>query len=269
MRNGERMDEGPAERRARLAVSGLSRPAADPAFRARLKEEFVSGAIERPIPSRTSPRWRVATRAWTFAAAAAALLFLLLQLNRGPALHVAAVYGDGVVETAGQPILVTDEAVLRDALRPGRELELSGDAGIDIVYGRSMLFQIDPGSVFTPPRSPGRWIGRSVRADLEFGEIRVMTGADFPGTELAVHTPEGITLLTGTIVSIFRDSSVTCVCVFEGTARIGVDESDLEPIPHGKRKVMFRDGSPPMITDIAPPHEAHLREFEERYKDLF
>jgi ferric-dicitrate binding protein FerR (iron transport regulator) len=269
MRYGDRRDEGPGEKRARIAVGGLSRPAATPEFRARLKEEFLSGAIERTVPIHARPRRRAYTRAWIIALAAAVLLILLLQVNRGPALHVVGAYGSGVVETAGELISVTDEAALEDAIRPGRELELAGDAGVDIVYGRSMLFQIDPGSVFTPPQPPGRWLGRTVRADLEFGEIRIMTGGDFTGTELAIHTPEGITLLTGTIVSVFRDSSVTCVCVYEGSARIGVDELDLEQIPRGKRKVMFRDGSPSMITNLAPPHEAHLREFEARYKDLF
>jgi hypothetical protein len=56
------------------------------------------------------------------------------------------------------------------------------------------------------------------------------------------------------------------VCVHEGTASVGIDQGDMEPIPPGKRKVMFADGQPPMITDIAPPHRDHLVEFDAKYR---
>jgi len=267
--NGNR-NEGAGEERARRAVKGLPRPEARPDFRARLKEDFLSGAIERSAPPRPAPpRRRRSLRGWMFAAAAVVLVVLGWQLNRGPALRVLDAQGTGAIETAGRSVSATDVLALQRAIRPERRLELSGDARIDIAYGRTVVMQIAPGSIFTPPASPGRWFGRSMNADLEFGEARIMTGPDFPGADLTIHTPEGITLLTGTIVSVFRDSSVTCVCVLEGKARIGVDEADLEWIPSGKRKVMFRDGSPSTVTEIAPPHQAGLRELEEKYEELF
>jgi hypothetical protein len=56
------------------------------------------------------------------------------------------------------------------------------------------------------------------------------------------------------------------VCVHAGRARVGIDIDDLEEIPPGKRKVMYADGKPPIITDIAPPHKEHLIEFETKYR---
>ena len=95
--------------------------------------------------------------------------------------------------------------------------------------------------------------------------MAILTGPRFRGGHLVVTTGEGAIEITGTLVSVFRDESVTCVCVHEGTASVGIDEADMEPIPAGKRKVMFADGSPSMVTDIAPPHRDHLIEFEKKY----
>jgi hypothetical protein len=39
----------------------------------------------------------------------------------------------------------------------------------------------------------------------------------------------------------------------------------MQEVPAGRRKVMFADGTPPKITDIAPPHMDHLVEFEAKY----
>ena len=106
-------------------------------------------------------------------------------------------------------------------------------------------------------------------AEVHHGELRIKTGPGFRGAELQILTTEGRIEITGTVVSVYKGEGFTCVCVLEGTAKIGMDKADLEEIPAGMRKVMFADGRPPMVTEIQPQHEAGLMEFEERYRNFF
>lgn len=264
-------DMTPKERSVRDAVRELSRPAAEPAFRERLKREFVAGSIpertEKALPPRRSGRLLRRSRL-TLLAAAALLLFAVLVGNRGPAPRLLAVGDEGTVTVDGRAIPAARREELAAALRPGARVELSEGAVLDVHYPGSMVWRFEEGTTATLPGSPGRWFDRAVECDVATGEAGVRTGPDFPGARLTIRTGEGMIVLTGTLVSVFRNDEVTCVCVQEGVASIGVDENDLEPVPAGKRKVMFRDGSPPTITDIAPPHRDHLILFDEKYRDL-
>jgi hypothetical protein len=73
----------------------------------------------------------------------------------------------------------------------------------------------------------------------------------------------------GTVISVYRGPGYTCVCVLEGTARVGEDEAHLEDVPEGHLKVMFDDGSDPIVEEIASSHEKALNEFVENDRDLF
>ena len=44
----------------------------------------------------------------------------------------------------------------------------------------------------------------------------------------------------------------TCVCVVQGSVRVGADGEAIEIVPEGKRKVFYKDGSPPSIEEISP-----------------
>jgi hypothetical protein len=101
------------------------------------------------------------------------------------------------------------------------------------------------------------------------GETKIKTGPGFPGTELHILTTEGRTELVGSIVSVYKGDGYTCVCVLNGTAQVGADEEHLEEISRGMLKIMFGDGSPPIVTDIASQHEAELEKFDDRYQDVF
>jgi ferric-dicitrate binding protein FerR (iron transport regulator) len=261
----------PEEERVRDAVRGLSRPVADPDFRARLKRGFVAGTLQakaRPVrPVRPVRRLRWARLLPV--AAAAAILFLVLVTNRGPAPQLIAVSGGGTVRVGGVSFTTDQTDEINRRLRPGSEVELDDEASVAIYYPGSMVWEFTAGSRFTVPGTPGRWFGRTIECALDFGEGRIRTGPDFPGTELTIDTPEGMTVLTGTLVSVYRDSEVTCVCVEDGTAMIGADPGDLELIHAGMRKVMFRDGRPAEVAEIAPSHERHLLEFDEKFGSVF
>ncbi|MFH1277069.1 MAG: hypothetical protein ABIK65_01655 [Candidatus Eisenbacteria bacterium] len=260
----------PKERLAREAVRELTRPQADPAFRERLKRDFVAGAIpERaePVPRR-SGRGPLRWSRFAPLAAAAVVLLAILAGNRGPAPRLLGTSGEGTVTVDGRAIPTVRWDELAAALRPGARIELRDGAVLDVHYPGSMVWRLEEGTIATLPGAPGRWFSRSVECALEIGEAAVRSGPDFPGTSLTIRTGEGMIVLTGTLVSVFRNYEVTCVCVQEGTASIGVDEEDLETVSAGKRKVMFRDGSPSTITEIAPPHRDHLIEFDAKYRGL-
>ena len=89
---------------------------------------------------------------------------------------------------------------------------------------------------------------------------------EFAGTELRVYTPEGLVVVTGTLLSVQSDEGGTCVCVLEGTAQVGVDEDDLEPVTPGYRKIMLRDGTKEIIP-VKPMHRDGVLDFQKRAGD--
>lgn len=236
---------------------------ADPEFRARLRETFVQGAVrEAPKPAaHPIHRWR-----WIAMPLAACLLIVaVVIMNRGPKITIASTSWDGKVVVNGDSIPVVERARLANALTPGSRITVPGDAGLDISMDDVMVYEIAGGTQMTIPGSPGRWFGRSVACSVYVGEMRIMTGKAFAGSELRAYTPDGIVEITGTMVSIQCDENGTCVCVLEGVAHVGTGESDMEPVKPGFRKVMPRGGTPEIVP-IKPMHRDGVLDFESRMK---
>jgi ferric-dicitrate binding protein FerR (iron transport regulator) len=262
----------PEEARARDAVRGLGPVRPDPAFRERLKSDFVAGRLQsigaatsepaRTAVPRARPRWSW-PRLFVPAFAAAVLLLAVTFANRGPTLSLAEVSGTGSVTVDGRTFDLGDRAALAEAVRPGSRVELPEGAALAVAIDGTMAIELASATA-TVPRSPGRWFGRSTGCRLELGEIRILTGPGFRGNALDVATPDGLVRVTGTLVSAVRDEGGTCVCVRHGTARVGRTEEELAPVPPGRRMVLFADRRPPLLTEIAPPHAEHLVDFEAR-----
>jgi len=240
---------------------------ADADFRARLRNAFVEGRLEaKPVPERPSGqdgpllgwlRWLVPV------AAAAVVLITFIMMNRPPALRIAQVTGRGEVLVNGRAIDVTDEVALSAALRAGAEIETPPGALIDVIAGNVVLFEVTGGTHMTIPPVPGRWFGSEAACSLLVGEIRLKTGKDFPGRTLTVYTPEGITEITGTLLSVQRGEGGTCVCVLEGVAHVGVDKADMQAVEPGYRKVMHSDGTEEIIP-VLPLHRDGVLDFDKR-----
>lgn len=271
-REGDYMD--PHLKRIQEAVRGLPEPRPNEEYRASVREAFLNGTIDsgRPVaaarPPVHRPHW---TRwiSWALVPAAAAAVFLLVFFSQGPTWTVHRVQGQGEIVVNGEPVPLDGSDGLAGVVGPGRQLQLGPDADLEIRCGDLALIEVTPASRVTVPNRPGRWIGRTMRGDVASGEIRVMSGPAFAGHNLHLFTPEGRIDLTGTIVSIFRNEELTCVCVLEGEAMIGEDAEHLDAVPEGMRKVMFSDGSPSLISEFAPEHVEGLREFRERNRTAF
>jgi len=61
----------------------------------------------------------------------------------------------------------------------------------------------------------------SRRTPRPVGEIRVTTGPSFPGAHLDVSTPVAAIEVSGTTFAVILEPHGTCVCVLEGTVKVG------------------------------------------------
>lgn len=265
----DRPDWTPEMDKAAEAVRNLPPAQADPKFRKDLRAKFMSGAIAAP-PERTAPErpempalpprrqvWPV----WAGLAAAAMLAVALLTVaNRGPAWEVVSGTGLGLAVIDGQDVSLVD---LPDGypIQGGSEITLSPDAGLVLRLDGTALVELTGGTAGQVPGSPGRWWGREVSGRVDFGELRFKSGDSFPGSVVHLTTPEGQVEIRGTLVSVQRDSTGTCVCVLEGTVLAGTSDADLEPITPGYRKVM-PSGQPPFIDESKPMHRDGVVAFD-------
>ena len=242
----------PGEARARDAVRGLPPAVPDADFLSRLKSDFVDGRLEQRERFRRPSRAR-----WGWIAAPlAAAAILVLVLARG------------VPDRPGAwVVLGTSETGNLDWAGSAHDLAALA-AGSELAAGVRSVRVTDGWVEIGRPGVLGVRLNAGTDADLQssewtlrHGELQVLTGPGFAGRTLTILTPEGRTEVVGTAFAVFRDDGVTCVCVTEGVARIGMDEADLEDVTPGYRKVMFGDGRKPEILDIMPEHRAGILEF--------
>jgi ferric-dicitrate binding protein FerR (iron transport regulator) len=253
---------GEPERRASEQLRALPRVPAEPEFRARLAREFASGQIEHatrragvirlPWHRREMTRWAAA------AAAAAALIVAVLALNQGPEWRVVSLHGRGLATLDGREVALGDGAQLDRMLRPGVQLALPSDADLLLQAGDQMMLAVDPGSVVTLPGAPGRWFARRAQGRVDAGTMRVTTGAAFHGAALAILTPEAQVRVTGTTFAVICEPTGTCVCVLEGTVRVGPLGAGMTEVPGGMRGYVFASGAPMAHAAMRPDEEIKL-----------
>ena len=279
-RDFENLDQ--QQRAAREAVRGLVRPAADPDFRARLKDQFVAGRIPETElsrdddqdavlagPARRPQGWRRSGLGWGGLAAAAVLAVAMIFGNRLPGPELLDATGTGIVTIDGRELSATDPGALGEALRPGTRIQVGQDSSVDVLYPGSFAMRLGAGTDLELPARPGRWYGRSVEAPLTYGEVSVRTGPDLAGGDLTIRTAEGRTIIHGTLVSVMRNDDVTCICLYEGSADVRTDDQDLGAVPRGMRWVLFRDGSAPQLLEIVPAHRDHMLGLDDALGDVF
>jgi len=261
---------------ARNILQGAPPPPADPAYRARLKEAFRSGAIEHPAEGPAEhivkpavvvslPRRR-RSAVWTGVAAAAAILIAILTggLNQGPRWTITATQGDGDIRLDGVPVSLADAATIGRRIDSGVQIEVPPGAEIDLRAGGVIAMQLTGGTDLTVPPSPPRWFGRRSELYIREGEIRVTTGAPFHGAHLDVMTPDAAVAVTGTTFAVILEPTGTCVCVFEGTVHVGKrDKAEMTAVPGGRRRYVFHDGSNPESDSMRETERAKLAMFRE------
>jgi len=267
--------------RARRVLLDAAPPRAGSAFRERLKDEFVTGAIEvsgtreargrarrktLPIyglrPRSRAPVWIAAS-----VAAAAALTIVIGTLNQGTKWLVTGVRGEGMVAVDGEQVSLSDRTALNRLLVPGAEVKIPDGVEIDLVSDGAMALQLTRRTDLTLPPPPARWINRHTEVHVRYGDIRVTTGPKFHGTRLDVVTPDAAVNVTGTTLAVIVQTNGTCVCVLEGVARVGrmVDglPTDVQPVPGGRLRFVWKGDKPPSTDHMRDMERAKLTEFRD------
>jgi ferric-dicitrate binding protein FerR (iron transport regulator) len=262
----------PEEARARDAVRALPRPTLDPAFRARLAEDFASGRIESAPRARMIPLpWhrRAMTRWGAAAVAAAAAVLVVSALNQGPEWRVTSIRGTGMVVLDGEPVPSNHLARLQSLLKPGVFVQLPDNVTLEIASRGLLALQLTGGAQASVPQPPGRWFQRRAVAEVRGGEVRAVTGHGFHGARLAVTTPDARVEVTGTALAIICEPTGTCVCVYEGRVRMRARAATgMAMVEAGRRRYVFSDGRPDESAPMRPTEHVALAEFRERMRGM-
>lgn len=233
----------PDERAASEALRALPRPEAAPAFRARLKHGFTSGALaERPsTPVIRLPIWRRPGFWPALAAAAAVLLFVAGPLNRGPAWRVVTSRGEGLAIVNGRPIAMAHGVEIGAELARGGRVRIPDDAVLELVASGEIAVRLSAGADADLPAPPNRWFNRSSHARMRHGDLFATTGHAFRGARLVVETDLARVFVTGTSFAVLAHEEGTCVCVMSGTVHVAAQAGPMEVVPPGERCFVYPD----------------------------
>jgi ferric-dicitrate binding protein FerR (iron transport regulator) len=264
--NAERPDPmTPEEARAREALRSLTPPRAIPAFRERLKRDFVTGRIGERRKLELPVVWH-RRLAWRFALAPAALALLAATVwmaDRGTGWTVMGTQGGGAAMVDGVLVPLASREELGRRLRPGARLSVPAGAEVELASTAGLIVQVTAGTEFTLPATPGRWLRRRVTGAVRMGEIRVTTGPAFAGARLRLDTPEAEVEVTGTTLAVICEPAGTCVCVYEGVVKVGARGVGMEAVANGRRRFVFNDGRPPESAGIRPMENTKLGMFRD------
>ena len=256
------------QRRARDAVAGLSRPQADPAFRARLRERFVSGAIDEGASSRSTvrraapaplPVWRKIAPA---VVGVAVVLLLVVPWLRTPGMDLVAVHGANQVVFNGEVVSCADLSPIQAALLPGCRIQAPPGATVEVARSGEILMAVE-GMEFTFPDRPIPFVRQELASSIEGdGTIRVATAPGFEGSRYRLRVGDAEFLVRDSVFALSRSGNEIGVTVLEG---------ELEAVmPGGRSEVLGpRSGARILGGEFAPmefdPYEAEgLQSLRER-----
>lgn len=232
-----------SQARARDAVRALAPAVPDPAFRARLRGQFVAGTITPAAPRVVRGPWAVRPAFWVPLAAAAGFALAFFTINRAPDWQVIATSGTGTVQVGSQVVPAVQREAIAALVRRGGHIRLSDDVSLDLVSPGQIAVSLAPGCDITLPPAPNRIWDRAAHADLAMGDAFFATGPHFHGASLDVTTDEANAHVVGTSFAVLRQPHGTCVCVMEGRVRVNheLTPGDVVEVPAGLRRMCYDD----------------------------
>jgi hypothetical protein len=167
-----------------------------------------------------------------------------VRLNRGPDWQIAGAEGYGHVAMGGEwegGMRAPGDPVLATRLARGGELLTDSTLTLHLVAPGVAAVTLAPGTEVQLSSAPGRWWGRSMRAEVTAGDAYFTTGRAFHGAHLDVSTPEVSVRAVGTAFAVLREPHGTCVCVMQGRVRVsraGAPATSAVDVPAGMRRVV-------------------------------
>lgn len=209
-------------------------------FRARARRTFLGEAAggERVAPA--LPAREGARRPWllpSLAGLAAALVLLVLvpRLTGGaPGWRVVGMQGSTTVAFGAGAAAAAREG----RLELGPQVLAVAGGSLHLVYADRFRVEALPGTrLSVEPGADGH-------LRLERGELFLQTLAGYPGSGLAVDTPEAHVAVTGTTLGVRADGVGTCVCVCEGHVALHERQSGADVVVSPESShLVFADAS--------------------------
>jgi hypothetical protein len=189
-------------------------------------------------------------------AAAAALIFMLNVLNRGPAWSL--VEGEGSAVIDGQTVSLDHPEKVEALLHGGSKVEIAPDSRAVFKQRGVVMAELEGGSVVLLPKAPGRWFNRRMEGTVEKGNVGWITGSRFSGARLVLNTRESVIEVVGTCFRLMCTEEGTCLCVLHGVVRAERRNGKTDMISGGRRKTMFADGSKSDLGEILDSSRTEL-----------
>lgn len=209
------------ERRAVDAVRGLARPEADPAFRAMLRDAFVTGSIEADAHRELhSPRVPAPRRRWRrlipMAVAAAVVLVVLGPTLRDPALNITAVHGTRQILLNGELVDCADLSPIQAALQPGCDIRVPRGATVEVASAGQLVMALE-GVEFSFPTPPHRWFGGRMDSKVAGdGTLRMATAPGFEGSSYRLRLGDADLVVRNGVFTVSRDGAEIGISVLDG-----------------------------------------------------
>jgi hypothetical protein len=239
------------------------RPSASPAFRARLKEQFLAGTAATAAPVMVPSRTRAFPFVWPFvlAASVAFILYYVISNDANVRWRVAGTDGSGEYVIDGRRVHSSDAARLLDLIQTAHEIE-TFDVGLRLQLADDLLLELAPKTRVSQMRFPP---AQTYSIFANAGSVRIATGPGFSGNKLRVMSDDMETAVIGTTFGLDVLAGGSCLCCVDGTVKCDPrDGGGMKPIEAGKMCFAPHAGKKPHWGTIVAEHSEPL----ERLKTL-
>jgi hypothetical protein len=259
--NGEMDDGDMRDAVIERALASVGRPRADPAFRTRLREQFLDvAAASEPRMRPVRERSNVFPLMWPAVLAASVALVIFFVLSRDAVVrwHVIDQTGAGHYVVDDYAVDGSDAKRLADLLQTAKTIE-TGEQGLRVQLLDQVVIELAPHSRVSQMRFPP---AGAYAMHVDSGSVRVGTGPGYPGG-LIVSTDDMKAAVAGTFLAIDMVPAGTCLCCLHGKVMCDArDKTGAHAVEDGRRGFAYRAGKPPVWDAAEQAHLEPLRALE-------
>lgn len=249
----------PRDRELERLLSRAERPVASPAFRERLRDEFLGPEVVQRV-QRPAPRTRIFPFVWPLVVAASVAFLIYFVMTRDANLRwrVVGVDGGGEYLVDGRRVHSSEGPRLLDLVQTAHEIE-THEAGLRLQLGDELVMELGPRTRVSQLSFPA---ASSYAAFTHTGALRLTTGPGFQN-RLRVMTDDMETVVVGTTFGVDVESDGTCLCCVAGTVKCDArDGRGLVPTEAGRMCYAYHSGRKPLCGEVVPVHAEPLEKLK-------